>query len=39
MAANAWPAAPFSVTVIDTIVSLVEKRLLMWRPLAADGRP
>ena len=27
------------VIVIDTIVSLVEKRLLIWRPLAADSRP
>jgi sulfonate transport system permease protein len=27
------------VIVIDTIVSLVEKRLLVWRPLAADSRP
>ena len=27
------------VIVIDAIVSLVEKRLLIWRPLAADSRP
>ena len=27
------------VIVIDTIVSLVEKRLLVWRPLASDNRP
>jgi NitT/TauT family transport system permease protein len=27
------------VIVIDTVVSLVEKRLLGWRPAAADGRP
>jgi sulfonate transport system permease protein len=27
------------VIVIDTVVSLVEKRLLVWRPTAADGRP
>ena len=27
------------VIVIDAIVSLVEKRLLVWRPLAIDSRP
>ncbi len=27
------------VIVIDTIVTLVEKRLLVWRPLVGDGRP
>jgi NitT/TauT family transport system permease protein len=27
------------VIVIDTIVSLVEKRLLVWRPVIADSRP
>ena len=27
------------VIVIDTIVTLVEKRLLIWRPLASDSRP
>jgi NitT/TauT family transport system permease protein len=27
------------VIVIDTIVTLVEKRLLVWRPLASDSRP
>ncbi len=27
------------VIVIDAIVSLAEKRLLVWRPLAADSRP
>jgi sulfonate transport system permease protein len=27
------------VIVIDTVVTLVEKRLLVWRPTAADGRP
>jgi NitT/TauT family transport system permease protein len=27
------------VIVIDTIVSMIEKRLLVWRPLAADARP
>jgi len=27
------------VIVIDTIVSLVEKRLLVWRPVAAESRP
>jgi sulfonate transport system permease protein len=27
------------VIVIDTVVSVVEKRLLVWRPTAADGRP
>ena len=27
------------VIVIDTVVSLVEKRLLVWRPTAGDARP
>jgi NitT/TauT family transport system permease protein len=27
------------VIVIDTLVTIVEKRLLVWRPLASDGRP
>jgi NitT/TauT family transport system permease protein len=27
------------VIVIDTLVTLVEKRLLVWRPLASDSRP
>ncbi|HET7848666.1 MAG TPA: ABC transporter permease [Pseudolabrys sp.] len=27
------------VIVIDAVVSMVEKRLLIWRPLAADARP
>ena len=27
------------VIVIDTIVSIVEKRLLVWRPVSADSRP
>ena len=27
------------VIVIDAIVSVIEKRLLVWRPLAADARP
>jgi NitT/TauT family transport system permease protein len=27
------------VLVIDTIVTVVEKRLLVWRPAAADARP
>ncbi|HEX5213659.1 MAG TPA: ABC transporter permease [Pseudolabrys sp.] len=27
------------VIAIDTIVSVIEKRLLVWRPLAADARP
>jgi NitT/TauT family transport system permease protein len=27
------------VIVIDTIVSLVEKRLLIWRPVVGDARP
>jgi len=27
------------VIVIDTIVSLVEKRLLIWRPAVGDARP
>ena len=27
------------VIVIDTIVTLVERRLLIWRPLVGDGRP
>jgi NitT/TauT family transport system permease protein len=27
------------VIVIDAIVTIVEKRLLIWRPLAADARP
>jgi len=27
------------VIVIDTIVTAVEKRLLVWRPLASDSRP
>ena len=27
------------VIVIDTIVSLIEKRLLVWRPLASEARP
>jgi NitT/TauT family transport system permease protein len=27
------------VIVIDTIVSFVEKRLLVWRPATADTRP
>ena len=27
------------VIVIDTIVSLVEKRLLVWRPVVGDARP
>ena len=39
MATDAQRVAPLSVIVIDSIVSLVEKRLLVWRPLAADGRP
>jgi hypothetical protein len=25
--------------VIDSIVSIVEKRLLVWRPTGADSRP
>jgi hypothetical protein len=25
--------------VIDTLVTLVEKRLLVWRPLVGDSRP
>jgi NitT/TauT family transport system permease protein len=27
------------VLLIDTIVTVVEKRLLVWRPAAADARP
>ncbi len=27
------------VIVIDTLVTIVEKRLLVWRPLASDNRP
>jgi NitT/TauT family transport system permease protein len=27
------------VIVIDSIVSVVERRLLVWRPAGADGRP
>jgi len=27
------------VIVIDTLVSLIEKRLLVWRPLVGDARP
>jgi NitT/TauT family transport system permease protein len=27
------------VIVIDTVVTLIEKRLLIWRPLASDARP
>jgi NitT/TauT family transport system permease protein len=27
------------VIVIDLVVSMVEKRLLVWRPMAADSRP
>jgi hypothetical protein len=27
------------VIVIDTIVSLIEKRLLIWRPAVGDARP
>ena len=27
------------VIVIDTVVTLIEKRLLVWRPLASDARP
>jgi NitT/TauT family transport system permease protein len=27
------------VIVIDTIVSIVERRLLVWRPTAAESRP
>jgi len=27
------------VIAIDTIVSLVEKRLLVWRPAVGDARP
>jgi NitT/TauT family transport system permease protein len=27
------------VIVIDTVVSLVEKRLLVWRPTIDDARP
>jgi len=27
------------VLVIDMIVTVVEKRLLVWRPTAADARP
>jgi len=27
------------VIVIDTIVTLVERRLLVWRPLVGDSRP
>jgi NitT/TauT family transport system permease protein len=27
------------VIVIDLIVSVVEKRLLVWRPVTADSRP
>jgi NitT/TauT family transport system permease protein len=27
------------VIVIDTIVSLIEKRLLIWRPVVGDARP
>jgi NitT/TauT family transport system permease protein len=27
------------VIVIDAIVTMIEKRLLVWRPVAADGRP
>jgi len=25
--------------VIDAIVTVIENRLLVWRPAAADGRP
>ena len=27
------------VIAIDALVTVVEKRLLVWRPLAADSRP
>jgi NitT/TauT family transport system permease protein len=27
------------VIVIDTLVTIIEKRLLVWRPLASDSRP
>jgi len=27
------------VIMIDAVVSLVEKRLLVWRPAVSDGRP
>jgi hypothetical protein len=27
------------VIVIDTIVSKIEKRLLIWRPAVGDARP
>jgi NitT/TauT family transport system permease protein len=27
------------VIVIDTIVTMVEKRLLVWRPVVGDSRP
>jgi NitT/TauT family transport system permease protein len=27
------------VIVIDTLVTITEKRLLVWRPLASDSRP
>jgi NitT/TauT family transport system permease protein len=27
------------VIVIDAIVTVVEKRLLVWRPVASDSRP
>ena len=27
------------VILIDTVVSVIEKRLLVWRPLVVDGRP
>jgi len=27
------------VIVIDAIVTVVEKRLLVWRPAVSDGRP
>jgi sulfonate transport system permease protein len=27
------------VIVIDTLVTVVEKRLLIWRPVVDEGRP
>jgi NitT/TauT family transport system permease protein len=27
------------VIVIDTLVTMVEKRLLVWRPAVGEGRP
>jgi hypothetical protein len=27
------------VIVIDTLVTMVERRLLVWRPLVGDSRP